>query len=73
VPSPTKRATADAHAEQTRERDLAGHLGGLRDALSGVDLDEEMSNLVRFQHGAEAMTRFISTIDGMLGDLLNRL
>ena len=67
------RATADAHAEQTRERDLAGHLGGLRDALSGVDLDEELGKMVHFQHASEAMTRFVSTIDGMLGDLLQRL
>jgi flagellar hook-associated protein FlgK len=32
-----------------------------------------MSNLVKFQHGSEAMTRFLSAIDGMLGDMLDRL
>ncbi len=67
------RGAHDAQAEVDRATVVSDHLGDLRDALSGVDLDEEMSNLVRFQHGAEAMTRFISTIDGMLGDLLNRL
>jgi flagellar hook-associated protein 1 FlgK len=67
------RRAHDAGLETDRATVVAGHLGDLRDALSGVDLDEEMANLVRFQHGAEAMTRFITTVDGMLGDLLARL
>ena len=67
------RRAHDAQAETDRATIISDHLGDLRDALSGVDLDEEMSNLVKFQHGAEAMTRFLSTVDGMLGDLLNRL
>jgi flagellar hook-associated protein FlgK len=67
------RQAHQAQAETDRATLVSDHLGDLRDALSGVDLDEEMSNLVKFQHGAEAMTRFLSTVDGMLGDLLNRL
>lgn len=67
------RATADAEADTVRDGDLAGHLAGLRDSLSGVDLDEELAKMVHFQHASEAMTRFLSTIDGMLGDLLQRL
>lgn len=67
------RRAHDAQAEVDRSTIVADHLGDLRDALSGVDLDEEMSNLVKFQHGSEAMTRFLSAIDGMLGDMLDRL
>jgi flagellar hook-associated protein FlgK len=38
-----------------------------------VDLDEELANLSRFQHAAEAMTRFVSTVDSLLGSIIDRL
>lgn len=66
-------SAAEAAAEAARDASIADHIAGLRDALSGVDLDEELAKLVQFQHASEAMTRFLSTIDGMLGDLLARL
>lgn len=59
-----------AVAQQTLVLD---HLSGLRDSLSGVDLQEELSNLARFEHASSAMTRFVSTIDSLLGDLIDRL
>lgn len=67
------RQAAGAHAATARDSQISEHLAGLRDALSGVDLDEELAKMVQFQHASEAMTRFVTTIDGMLGDLLNRL
>lgn len=67
------QAAADAQADTVRDGDLAQHLAGLRDSLSGVDVDEELAKMVHFQHASEAMTRFLSTVDGMLGDLLQRL
>ena len=67
------RRAHESQAETDRATLVSDHLGDLRDAISGVDLDEEMSNLVKFQHGAEAMTRFLSAVDGMLGDMLARL
>ncbi len=67
--------TRAAEAGDAAERDtvIDEHLAGLRDSLSGVDLQEELAKLVHFQHASEAMTRFLSTIDGMLEDLLGRL
>jgi flagellar hook-associated protein 1 FlgK len=67
------RRGAEAKAEVDRTTLISDHLGDLRAALSGVDIDEELSNLAQFQHGAEAMTRFIATVDGLLSDLLQRL
>ncbi len=67
------RQAADAQAAVTGDDAIAQHLAGLRDSLSGVDLDEELGKMVSFQHASEAMTRFLSTIDGMLTDLLTRL
>ena len=67
------RQAADAEAATARDGAIGEHLAGLRDSLSGVDLDEELAKMVHFQHASEAMTRFLSTVDDLLGDLLARL
>lgn len=43
-----------------------------RDAESGVNLDEEMTQLLTFQRGYEAASRVLTTIDSMLDQLINR-
>jgi flagellar hook-associated protein 1 FlgK len=43
-----------------------------RDAESGVNLDEEMTNLLTYQRGYEAASRVLTTIDSMLDQLINR-
>ena len=43
-----------------------------RQSVSGVSLDEEMSNLVRFQRAYQASSRAMSTLDEMLDVLINR-
>jgi flagellar hook-associated protein 1 FlgK len=64
---------ADAKGEVTRDGLVADHLAGLRDSLAGVDTQEELTNLARFEHASTAMAKFITTIDGMLGSLIDRL
>jgi flagellar hook-associated protein 1 FlgK len=64
---------ARARGDVTRDTLVNEHLAGLRDSLSGVDIQEELANLARFQHASSAMTSFVSTIDQMLGDLIDRL
>jgi len=66
-------SAAEAAADAARDADISDHIAGLRDSLSGVDLNEELAKLVHFQHASEAMTKFLSTIDGMLSDLLARI
>ena len=41
-----------------------------RDSVSGVSIDEEMTDLVRFQHAYEASARIISTVDEMIQTVL---
>jgi flagellar hook-associated protein 1 FlgK len=42
-----------------------------RDSISGVSIDEEMSDLVRFQTAYEASAKLIATIDEMLETVLS--
>ena len=43
-----------------------------RQSISGVSLDEEMANMLRFQRGYQASARAMSSIDDMLDTLINR-
>jgi flagellar hook-associated protein 1 len=43
-----------------------------RQSVSGVSMDEEMSNLVQFQRAYQASSRAMSTMDEMLDVLINR-
>jgi flagellar hook-associated protein 1 FlgK len=43
-----------------------------RESESGVNLDEEMTNLLTYQRGYEAASRVLTTVDSMLDQLINR-
>lgn len=45
-------------------------LQGRRDAVSGVSLEEEFTDLIRFQRGFQAAAQLISVSDGLLEDLM---
>jgi flagellar hook-associated protein 1 FlgK len=59
-----------ARREQQAELMLA-ELEQRRGELSGVSLDEEVANLIRFEKGYQAAARIISTIDDMMERLLS--
>ncbi|MDP4098601.1 flagellar hook-associated protein FlgK [Paenibacillus sp. P96] len=42
-----------------------------RQSVSGVSLDEEMSNMIKFQHAYTASARFMTTFDELLDKLIN--
>ena len=42
-----------------------------QDSISGVSLDEEMANLIKYQHTYQAAARLITTTNTMLDVLLN--
>jgi flagellar hook-associated protein 1 FlgK len=67
------RSAAEAMGERDFFTAQGNHLAGLRDAVSGVSLQEEMSNLSQFQHAAEAQVQFLSTVDDLLGSIIDRL
>jgi flagellar hook-associated protein 1 FlgK len=51
---------------------LADALASRRDSISGVSLDEEMTNLIRFQRGFQASSRALNAMDEMIELLVNR-
>jgi len=50
---------------------MVNRLEQIRDGISAVSLDEEMTNLVKFQHAYTAAAKLISVSDQMLEVLLN--
>lgn len=43
-----------------------------RESVAGVNLDEEMTNMLSYQHAYSAAARLITSIDEMLDQLINR-
>jgi len=52
---------------------LLNQLQSARDSVSGVSIDEEMTNLIQFQHAYVANAKVISTVDQLLDVLVNGL
>ena len=44
-----------------------------RASISGVNIDEEIAQMIKFQHGYSAAARFITTVDQMLDTIINRM
>ena len=50
---------------------MVTHLDNYRESVSGVSLDEEMVNLIKFQHGYNAAARLISVADELLDRVIS--
>lgn len=57
----------------TNQESMVSSLENTKAAVSGVSLDEEMSNLIQFQHAYQANAKIISTIDDLLDVVINGL
>jgi flagellar hook-associated protein 1 FlgK len=51
--------------------EVVGRLVDQRDAISGVSIDEEMTNLVAYQQAYQASARYLTAVDEMLDTLIN--
>ena len=64
-------AQAAVRAQSTAQS-LVDSIEDRRQSVAGVSLDEEMTNLIRFQRGYQASARTMTTMDEMLDTLVNR-
>jgi flagellar hook-associated protein 1 FlgK len=51
---------------------ISSQVDAANESVSGVNLDEEMANMLQFQHAYSAAARMITTIDETLDVLINR-
>jgi flagellar hook-associated protein 1 len=62
----------EATRQEANAQVLTDSVENRRQSVQGVSMDEEMSNLVRFQRSYQASARAMSTLDEMLDVLINR-
>lgn len=48
-------------------------LRNLRDSISGVNIDEELAEIMKFQHGYNAAAKFVTVWDSLLDTVINKL
>ncbi|PPK92142.1 flagellar hook-associated protein 1 FlgK [Kineococcus xinjiangensis] len=79
-PTATWRAHVTNVASKVQSAEVRAEVAGqtamksaaARDSVSGVSIDEEMTNLVAYQHAYNAAARVLTTIDQALDTLINR-
>jgi flagellar hook-associated protein 1 FlgK len=60
-----------AKARSSHQADMMTYLENYRESVSGVSLDEEMVNLVKFEAAYNAAAKMVSMADDMLDTLMN--
>jgi flagellar hook-associated protein 1 FlgK len=48
-------------------------LRDMRESVSGVNMDEELAAMIKYQHGYAAAARFITTVNSLLDTIINRM
>jgi flagellar hook-associated protein 1 FlgK len=61
----------EASRQTNNQKVLVDQIDGRRQSVSGVSLDEEMANMIKFQHAYAAAARVMTTFDEMLDKIIN--
>ena len=64
-------ATAGAEQALATQAQMLDHLEAERESVSGVNIDEEMMEMVRYQQSFEAAARFLQTVQELTETLIN--
>lgn len=64
-------ASANANAEETASGVVLQQLNDQRSSVSGVSLDEEAANMMRYQQAYSASAQVISTINSLMQTVIN--
>jgi len=62
-----------AEINMRSQNTIMADLRSLRDSISGVNIDEELADIIKFQHGYNAAAKFITVMDELLDTVINRL
>ena len=62
---------SSVYRNQQAATNVAKNADDARDSVSGVSLNEEMTNLMQYQHSFEAAAKFITAVDATIESLLN--
>lgn len=73
VVSTVASAAATATADVTRNTALTQNLTALQTSISGVDTNEELTNLSKFENTSDALVHVVSSVDDMLSTLITDL
>jgi flagellar hook-associated protein 1 len=65
------QTVSTAQSNQTTQDAVTKQYQTQRDSVSGVSIDEEMTNLINFQQAYDASARFITTISDLYNTLVN--
>ena len=61
----------EAEEKRTFHENALNQYRLIRDSVSGVDLDEELTNMVKYQRAYDASAKYVSTVDQMTETLIN--
>ncbi|MDF2925419.1 MAG: flagellar hook-associated protein FlgK [Paenibacillaceae bacterium] len=65
--------TQEAQRQATNQQILVEQVDSRRQSVSGVSLDEEMANMIKYQHAYNAAARALTTYDEMLDKIINSM
>jgi flagellar hook-associated protein 1 FlgK len=63
----------EATRQNTNQQILVDQVDARRQSVSGVSLDEEMANMIKFQHAYNAAAHVMTTFDQMLDKVINNM
>lgn len=52
---------------------IMNDLRTMRESISGVNIDEELADIIKFQHGYNAAAKFVTVWDSLIDTVINRL
>ncbi|TVY09385.1 flagellar hook-associated protein FlgK [Paenibacillus cremeus] len=61
----------EADRQAANQKELVDQVDSRRQSVSGVSTDEEMANMIKFQHAYNAAARAMTTYDEMLDKVIN--
>ncbi|MEX2415529.1 MAG: flagellar hook-associated protein FlgK [Paenibacillaceae bacterium] len=65
--------TQEAIRQSSNQQMLVEQVDKRRQSVSGVSLDEEMANMIKFQHAYNAAARAMTTFDQLLDKVINQM